>query len=501
MFDVDACVTWLRRSSKNPQNGPAELARLKSELARACAEITTLRKQTGLFTRQLQLYRERESGKRRITRFRRGWKFCKRTVRGLFANKLIKELENKSDYINPELCEDINDPSVLKYADEPILKYDSLRQRATTLPASPRILVLKLDHIGDFILAIEPFAAIRRYWPNAHITLVCGPWGVPLAERLGYFDVVVPCVFFPPTSADWVGDVSQGMTNFLSLDLGAFDIAIDLRHDPDTRVLLPLIDARFRVGFVADSETACLDLALPSCEPNKDVGQVWPALDAISRLMLLVDAAGGVFARPPAASAHALATDAAFDFEFGGRPVVAVAPGAGRPIRKWPVDRLAAVSAALVDRLGCAIVVIGGASDHNDAEQIAASLPRDRCLNLTGKIELLRLPDVLKAVTLFIGNDSGPTHLAARLGVPTVQICCGVSDVDIWHVSGPAVAVLRVPVTCAPCRLERAELCPYEVKCLTLIEASAVIDAATELLRTTGFEVMPAHDSVCNGAG
>ena len=493
MLDVKACVTWLRRSSNAPQSAPAELVRAKSELARACAEIAALRKQARLIRRQLDLYYAQENNKKRITRFRRAWKFLKRTIKGTHAKNVLIEQEQDPAYIDAGLCDSIDDPAILKYA--------GLRQRAAALPVSPRILLLKLDHIGDFILAIEPFAALRRHWPTAHITLVCAPWSVPLATRLGYFDSVVDCLFFPPASADWSGDASQGMANFLRLDLGSFDVAIDLRHDPDTRVLLPLVDAHIRVGFVGGDETACLDLALPSCEPNKDAGQIWSALDAVTRLMLLVDAAATVLARPAPASAGPLATGAAFDFGVGDRPVVAVAPGAGRPIRKWPVDRLAAVCSALVDRLGCVVAIIGGAGDRSDAELIAASLPHDRCLDLTGKIELARLPDVLKMATLFIGNDSGPTHLAARLGVPTVQICCGVSDVDIWHASGPAVTVLRVPVRCAPCRLERAELCPYAVKCLTLIEAPVVIDAATALLNATNVGLVPAHGTVCSRPG
>ncbi len=74
---------------------------------------------------------------------------------------------------------------------------------AQTLPERPRILLLKLDHIGDMVLAMRAMLQIRKAWPDAHITLVCGPWNVALARQLGLFDRIVAYRFFfpkpPPT--------------------------------------------------------------------------------------------------------------------------------------------------------------------------------------------------------------------------------------------------------------------------------------------------------------
>ena len=60
-----------------------------------------------------------------------------------------------------------------------------------------RIVVLKLDHRGDFILATAAFEAVRSAFPNAHITVVCGPWNVAEAEGGGMFDRVLGLAFFP----------------------------------------------------------------------------------------------------------------------------------------------------------------------------------------------------------------------------------------------------------------------------------------------------------------
>ena len=75
---------------------------------------------------------------------------------------------------------------------------------AHALPERPRILLLKLDHIGDLVLAMRAMLRIRKAWPDAHITLVCGPWNVALARQLGLFDRIIAYRFLfrrPPRRA------------------------------------------------------------------------------------------------------------------------------------------------------------------------------------------------------------------------------------------------------------------------------------------------------------
>ena len=67
----------------------------------------------------------------------------------------------------------------------------------------PRILLLKLDHIGDFVMTLDAFRLIRDTWPRADITLVCGPWNKSIAERSGLFDTVVSCNFYPDITTDF----------------------------------------------------------------------------------------------------------------------------------------------------------------------------------------------------------------------------------------------------------------------------------------------------------
>jgi len=92
------------------------------------------------------------------------------------------------------------------------------------------------------------------------------------------------------------------------------------------------------------------------------------------------------------------------------------------------------------------------------------------------------LPVLLRGVSLFLGNDSGPKHIAASLGVPTVAIHGGTLDVREWGPVGPnAIAVAR-DVVCAPCYLAHAEDCRRGLVCLRQLEPARVYEACKRLL-------------------
>jgi len=81
------------------------------------------------------------------------------------------------------------------------------------------------------------------------LTLVCGPWNVKLASQFGIFDEIHSCNFFWSHSGE---GINRGIAEFRQLPLGEYDLAIDLRHDTETRPILNFVRARYRAGFVCD---------------------------------------------------------------------------------------------------------------------------------------------------------------------------------------------------------------------------------------------------------
>jgi heptosyltransferase-2 len=88
----------------------------------------------------------------------------------------------------------------------------------------------------------------------------------------------------------------------------------------------------------------------------------------------------------------------------------------------------------------------------------------------------------IRRCDLFVGNDSGPTHLAGVAGIPTLGVYSGIANPDQWGPLGPNAAALYLPMLCSPCYLSNPWACPYKVACLHDIGVESVYEAAVRML-------------------
>ncbi len=345
----------------------------------------------------------------------------------------------------------------------------------------PRILVLKLDHLGDFVVGLPALRQLRQAFPRASITLVCASWNRHWADSSGLFDEVVTFDFFGATKAEWRGATPEHFARFAKLGLGYFELAIDLRHDPDTRPLLAQVDADIRAGFRAPRHLGglCLDLALPDMEHISLESGTGLPLHAELRLVLLIAAVIETLVPAPHPAHDLILPDSGPSFS---RPYAILAPGAGTPIRVWPIERLAAVGRALMERYDLDIVLIGGAAQTSDCATIAKLLPEGRVHDLSGSLPINGLPEVIGGARILIGNDTGTSHLAASLGRPTVSVMGGTAVAETWRVAGINTISLAADIACAGCYLTYANECPLQVRCFTSITAEHVLAACDTLL-------------------
>jgi hypothetical protein len=136
-----------------------------------------------------------------------------------------------------------------------------------------RLIVLKLDHRGDFMMAMPAFRILRHAFRAARITLVCGSWNRQEAEDLRLFDRVIAFDFFPEdvSAGPSVPSYEELCDRFAELVAGeSFDAAIDLRLYEDTRELIKSIDARHRAGFDPLDKFPWLTIPLNLLIPTRD---------------------------------------------------------------------------------------------------------------------------------------------------------------------------------------------------------------------------------------
>jgi hypothetical protein len=179
-------------------------------------------------------------------------------------------------------------------APPPDVMFEPLRTRAETMAAEAvqRILLLKLDHLGDFVMAVPALRAVRAHFPDAHITLVAGEWNAGLARRVGIADELLIFDAFPRNAGEVGVDIAGRVAPFDSLITGRYDLAIDLRTFGDTRILLRNVDATHKAGIGHRGVHPFLDIFLPVDPASEAVDHAWSrtfgaqdfcALDACDR--------------------------------------------------------------------------------------------------------------------------------------------------------------------------------------------------------------------------
>lgn len=137
------------------------------------------------------------------------------------------------------------------------------RVEVVTRPTIARVLILKLDHLGDFIMGLPALEKARAVFAGAEITLVVGSWNVQMARDMGLADRVIAFDAFPRNSTEEEPNPVERGEIFRQTVTGDYDLAIDLRTDLDTRFLLRSVKAGLKAGVGTRAQFPYLDIFLP----------------------------------------------------------------------------------------------------------------------------------------------------------------------------------------------------------------------------------------------
>jgi len=347
-----------------------------------------------------------------------------------------------------------------------------------------RIVILKLDHIGDFVVGMRAMRVLREGFPKAHITLVCASWSVDWAHQSGFFDQIIPFDFFPALSREWVHSgnrVKQLQDAVVAAIPDSYDLAVDLRYGTDTTPCLYRIRSRYRAGFPAPAEPGLpyLDLVVPHPQGITDGELHSRSLQAELRLQMLAATVVAAFGEraPHPLRERLIRTSRA----TSAKAFALLSIGAGSPIRLWPLEHYAEVGRALIERYDFDLVILGGRAEQQSAEQLATMLPEAR-VRLVIDQPIAQLPQFIAQAALCISNDTGISHLAAALDVPTVVVLSGQDRMEVWRPAGIDAVAIGGWTPCQPCGLKTPEQCPWGVPCLYAVTPDHVLEASERLL-------------------
>jgi ADP-heptose:LPS heptosyltransferase len=326
--------------------------------------------------------------------------------------------------------------------------------------------------LGDLLCTVPALRALRRRLPRAHVALVTFAEMAPVVERMrAWVDELMPFPGHPgiPEREPRRGQIAPF---FDAARKRRFDLALQMYGASAAAVEVTLgLGARRTGGFVS-SRCAGVDGKTWIAYPGRE-HEIRRHLRLMRHLGAEPD--GDALEFPVwAADRDSLARLAGASLEA---PYALVHPGATSPSRRWPPERFAAVADALAER-ALTVVLIGAREERPLAARVRSAM-RAPSVDVCGRTRLGELAALVEGAALVVGNDSGPTHLAAALGTPSVTIFLS-GDPRRWAHDPARHRVARAQVECNPCRHLS---CPIDHRCATRVTVAAVVAEAEIMLR------------------
>jgi len=332
-----------------------------------------------------------------------------------------------------------------------------------------RVLVIRRRALGDALVGLPAVLALRDALPHAQIDLVMDRVLAPLFTAVAGIEILT-----------WDGrDRLSAIRWIRKLRRRHYDLVIDYLSTPQTALWTALSGARWRVGYDLQWRNWAYNVRVPRrggaqsgirqfagesfVDPLRALGLAsapWrPGLD-----LRVTDVDSG--------SAYSTWVSKRFT---GSRPVVGLILSATWPAKAWPLPQAAHLARKLIDD-GVDMVLIPGPGEEAHLKPLLANVPDLVCAPST---DLRELADLISRLDILVATDSGPRHLAAALGVPTVTLY-GPTDPAGWNQEHPLHVAVRTGEPCSPCDLTHCPLPDHP--CLTNLSATTVGEAVRAVL-------------------
>jgi heptosyltransferase-2 len=367
----------------------------------------------------------------------------------------------------------------------------------TTAIRPDRILIRAPNPLGDVVMAEPAIRAIARHHPGARLELQIPRALAPLGHAWPFVDAVLPVV-----SGGRMVERLHAAWAPIRLRRRRFALCVLFPNGRAVAALAARAGIPRRVGYARDGRETLLTDALPvPAEPRRlhMVLYYWGLARAVGcadvrvpddRGRAVPTEASRILAQDDRTTPRIAPTDAMGDAArrvlgragLASEPYIAMAPGAAYGSAKcWPARHFGALARRLARDLGQPCLVLGAAGERRLGAAVREHAGAGGSLvDLTGRTDVGALIGILAGASLFVGNDSGPAHLAAALGRPGVTLFGSTSASHSGPV-GPRMRTLHRPLPCAPCF---AQECPLgHLACLEGLSVDAVADAAHQSLR------------------
>lgn len=283
--------------------------------------------------------------------------------------------------------------------------WSRVRRKGDAEPAS--ILVVRLWTLGETLLVAPMLSELRARFPSASITVLCRRANRPVVELIPGVDRTI--LFEPDAFPRLLREIRR------------YDLSIDTEPWFRVSALLSFLLATRRIGFSHGLRSRLYT----DTEPFNDRQyEAQTFLDLLRPLGVTARFAGFPPIEAPEPETRDIENRVRAAGVSEGDIVVGICPGAEDALyRMWPAERFAAVADALIARCGARVILIGSPAERALCERVASlSGHAAQVINLAGLTSLAGLFPLIRSLDLLITNDTGPMHVAAAVGTPTVSL-------------------------------------------------------------------------------
>lgn len=346
-------------------------------------------------------------------------------------------------------------------------------------PLTPsKIVVCEFGHLGDVIFSTPIYPLLRRHFPRAEIWAIVGSWAVPLLEDNPCITKIITYdhIRMNRERKNLFEKIRGNLRDFNRIRKiladQKFDLGIDLRHYyPNGALLMFLGKVKHVVGFKTRGFSFLLDTEV---EFRLNLHEIENKISLLRTIGLNIPSSNGIKqelwisgreverVRNLIASLGIKTSD----------KIGIIHPGSGQRSRLWIEEEWARVADFLV-RKGVQVVFAGGKREIHIVSGIIRLMKASNSFwNLTGLFSLKEFVALVKLADFLIGLESMSVHVATAVGIPTIAIYSGITEINHWRPWGRKVFVVRRELPCVPCGN------PYGCKamrCLKELRAREVI--------------------------
>ncbi|NIQ03308.1 MAG: lipopolysaccharide heptosyltransferase I, partial [Nitrospinaceae bacterium] len=342
-------------------------------------------------------------------------------------------------------------------------------------PAPQRILIIKLSSLGDVIHTLPSLRSLRQLYPKAHIAWIVEEKCKDALYRNPDLDELI-VIRIHHWRKNWNLQSWREFKACVKKVRGRFDLVLDLQGLIKTGVIAWLTQAPRIIGF---DKKDCRE------RPNawfthETIPFMGKKIHVVDRYRSMIKALGAqslsgefILNVPPEAEQHIEAYFKSHP-DLAGRPIVAVHHGVGFPTKRWPIERFAQLGDRLARELGFHILLTWGPGEEESVQKLSGMMKEKHWVS--PKNSLHESIAMFKRMSLCLGCDTGPMHLAAAQGVPTVTLFGPTNPAYSRPHGGNHEVVVKVQ----PCSFCHKHRCPTQMECMTEITVDDVFQAVQQ---------------------